>query len=59
MAAMKRGIDVCGVTGCTLRFAAAPRQSVARLRLHAPSRVRMQEEAEEDGDAWSLLHVVA
>jgi hypothetical protein len=56
---MKRGIDVCGVTGCTLRFAAAPRQSVARLRLQAPIRVRMQEEAEEDGDAWSLLHVVA
>ena len=36
----------------------APRQSVARLHVRAPSSVLMQEEAEGDDDAWSLLHVV-
>jgi len=45
--------------GLLLSALCEPRQSVARLRLRAPSRVRMQEEAEGDDDAWSLLHVVA
>ena len=32
---------------------------MARLHLRATIRVRMQEEAEGDDDAWTLLHVVA